>query len=106
MSIQLPDSTPQDPQATGRPTRAAADGLKTAVTLAEFEKSGADFLLLVMDDRVVFPEHALARLLQDEDLRRSMGRANRERVKIFEPDAVGSRYLSTLEAILARPDHS
>jgi glycosyltransferase involved in cell wall biosynthesis len=90
-------------------TEAMAAGLPIVATsirgLIDYLEDGVNALFVEPRDALGL-YHALARLLQDEDLRRSMGRANRERVKIFEPDAVGSRYLSTLEAILARPDHS
>ena len=49
---------------------------------------------------------ALERLLLDEELRRAMSLANRERVKTFEPDAVGSQYLSTLRTILKKAEHT
>ena len=35
-----------------------------------------------------------------------MSRANRDKVKIFEPDAVGSQYVSTLAIILSEADHT
>ena len=49
---------------------------------------------------------ALERLLRDEELRRAMSLANREKVKVFEPDAVGSTYVSTLKTILSKADHT
>jgi glycosyltransferase involved in cell wall biosynthesis len=49
---------------------------------------------------------ALERLLRDEELRRTMSAANREKVKVFEPDAVGSQYVSTLTTILSKADRT
>jgi glycosyltransferase involved in cell wall biosynthesis len=43
---------------------------------------------------------SLARLLKEEQLRRSMGRANREKVRVFDPDPVAEEYLAVLERIV------
>jgi glycosyltransferase involved in cell wall biosynthesis len=44
---------------------------------------------------------ALVRLLQDADLRREMGAANREKVHVFDPDIVARDYLTALEEVVA-----
>jgi hypothetical protein len=43
----------------------------------------------------------LIRLLGDDDLRRKMGAANREKVCEFDPGPVAAEYLEALERIVA-----
>ena len=45
---------------------------------------------------------ALAGLLEDEELRRAMGRANRIKVADWDPDPVAREYLAALEEIVAK----
>jgi glycosyltransferase involved in cell wall biosynthesis len=42
---------------------------------------------------------ALIRLLRDDELRREMGDANREKVREFDPDSVAAEYLAVLKQI-------
>jgi len=44
---------------------------------------------------------ALLRLLADPCLRTMMGQANREAVKTFAPDRIGSEYLAVFQAVLS-----
>ncbi len=44
---------------------------------------------------------SLTRLLEEEELRRSMGHANREKVRMFDPDPVAAEYHAALEEIVA-----
>lgn len=44
---------------------------------------------------------SLTRLLADDELRRSMGEANRRKVREFEPDSVAEEYLAVLGRIVA-----
>jgi glycosyltransferase involved in cell wall biosynthesis len=43
---------------------------------------------------------ALVALLQDRDLRTRMAAANRERVRLFDPELVGAEYLQVLQSII------
>jgi glycosyltransferase involved in cell wall biosynthesis len=43
---------------------------------------------------------ALVALLQDRDLRTKMAAANRERVRLFDPELVGTEYLQVLQSII------
>lgn len=44
---------------------------------------------------------SLTRLLMDDELRRSMGEANLQRIREFDPDAVAEDYLGVLEEIVS-----
>lgn len=82
---------------------AMAAGLPIVTTSArgsaDHLEEGRNALFVPAKDPVALAE-ALARLLADDELRRSMGEANRAKVTEFDPDPVAREYLNALERIV------
>jgi glycosyltransferase involved in cell wall biosynthesis len=99
----LPTSLPE-----GFPTailEAMAAGLPVVTTKsrgpADHLAEGEHALFVPSDDPVQLAA-ALTRILADAELRRQMGKANREKVREFDPDVVADEYLTAVEEIVAR----
>jgi glycosyltransferase involved in cell wall biosynthesis len=60
--------------------------------------------LFVPPGRTDLLADALHRVLVDEDLRREMAAANRDKIRDFAPKVVASDYLHLLDAVLKEPD--